>query len=186
LGGTITSEFVKQLVGYKNSQVQGLWDGVLVATDFAGATSIDASAFQDIKNITSITLPDTVTSIGDNAFAGASSLTNVLALGVTNIGANAFSGTTSITNGGIKLTGSTNINLDEFQHWGLTSEESLNITPIEVIIANSLVWTVTAISIVSNLALILLGVAGFQYYRKKMNEDNEVKSKNNKDNKIST
>ena len=185
LGGTITSEFVKQLVGYKNSQVQGLWDGVLVATDFAGATSIDASAFQDIKNITSITLPDTVTSIGDNAFAGASSLTNVLALGVTNIGANAFSGTTSITNGGIKLTGSTNINLDEFQHWGLTSEESLNITPIEVIIANSLVWTVTAISIVSNLALILLGVAGFQYYRKKMNEDNEVKSKNNKDNKIS-
>jgi hypothetical protein len=56
-----------------------------------------------------ITLPDTVTTIGTNAFQGASNLTNISALGVTNIHNGAFSAIPRISNNGIKLTYSLNI-----------------------------------------------------------------------------
>jgi hypothetical protein len=76
----------------------------LLESDFVGATTIAANAFENNNEITSITLPNTVRSIGADAFSGASSLTSVSALGVTDIGNGAFAGTTSITPGGIKLT----------------------------------------------------------------------------------
>jgi hypothetical protein len=81
----------------------------LLESDFVGATTIAANAFENNNEITSITLPNTVTLIGANAFNGNSNLTTISALGVTDIGNGAFAGTTSITPGGIKLTYSQNI-----------------------------------------------------------------------------
>ena len=54
-------------------------------------TSIGSSAFRGCKNLTSITLPNSVTSIGESAFWGCASLTSItIPNSVTSIGENAF------------------------------------------------------------------------------------------------
>lgn len=56
-------------------------------------TNIGANAFSDCTNLTSINIPSNVTSIGANAFAGCSSLTSLtIPSSVTNIGTGTFSG----------------------------------------------------------------------------------------------
>jgi len=66
-----------------------------------GVTSIGENAFYNCKDLTSVILPSTVTCIGDRAFENCSGLTQVtIPNGVTNIGDNAFyecSGLTSVT-----------------------------------------------------------------------------------------
>ena len=58
---------------------------------------IDASAFEDCTYITSITIPDSVTSIGECAFYNCSSLTSIeLPDSVTNIGDSAFDGCSNL------------------------------------------------------------------------------------------
>ena len=55
-------------------------------------TSIGSSAFRNCDNLTSITIPDRVTSIGSSAFSNCSSLTSItIPERVTNIGSSAFS-----------------------------------------------------------------------------------------------
>ncbi|MBR5678070.1 MAG: leucine-rich repeat protein [Paludibacteraceae bacterium] len=60
-------------------------------------TSIGAGAFQYCNSLTSVTIPESVTSIGDYAFYDCTGLTSViLGNSVTSIGENAFSGCTSL------------------------------------------------------------------------------------------
>ena len=62
-------------------------------SDFTGTTFNDAKSY-----ITDVTIPSGVTSIGQNAFYGCSSLTSItIPSGVTSIGQNAFYGCSSLT-----------------------------------------------------------------------------------------
>ena len=129
--GIITKDFVNELISYKKwslSTISHPWDGILIEDDFIGTNSVAAGAFQNRNEITSITLPPTVLTIGANAFNGASALTTISALGATSIGTNAFARTNKMSNGGIKLTESANINVDQAGVWG-TKAENLDIKP---------------------------------------------------------
>lgn len=64
-----------------------------------GVTSIDRGAFSDYSKLTSVAIPNSVTSIGEYAFEGCKSLTSVtIGNGVTSIGDGAFSGCSKLTN----------------------------------------------------------------------------------------
>ncbi len=59
---------------------------------------IDAFAFRDCSGVTSVTIPGSVTSIGEHAFRGCSGLTSVTIPGsVTSIGQQAFCGCSGLT-----------------------------------------------------------------------------------------
>ena len=64
----------------------------------ASVTSIGESAFRDCSGLTSVTIPASVTSIGGGAFRGCSGLTSVtIPDSVTSIGIDAFRGCTGLT-----------------------------------------------------------------------------------------
>ena len=66
--------------------------------EFGWETAIPNNAFYGCSSLTSITIPDSVTSIGDGAFCGCSGLTNIaFPDSVTSIGASAFSGCSGLT-----------------------------------------------------------------------------------------
>ena len=61
-------------------------------------TSLGSNAFNGCSNLTSITIPNTVTSIGSSAFSGCSGLTSItIPNTVTSIGSSAFSGCSGLT-----------------------------------------------------------------------------------------
>ncbi len=65
---------------------------------FTGLNSIDAYAFQGCNGLTSVTIPNAVTSIRNSAFSGCSGLTSLeIPNSVTAIGQNAFQGCSGLT-----------------------------------------------------------------------------------------
>ena len=112
-GGIITKAFIGQLTFFRAQWTSALgdFDGVFYPHELIGATSVADNAFGSNTQLKSITLPDTVTSIGTSAFQGASNLTTISALGVTNINNGAFAAIPRIANNGIKLTYSLNIKI---------------------------------------------------------------------------
>ena len=71
-----------------------------------GGTTIEENAFNDCYNITSVTIPTSVTSIGASAFSGCSSLTSItIPNSVTSIGFSAFEGCSSLTSIALPFSG---------------------------------------------------------------------------------
>ena len=82
-----------------------IWSKGTVSTEVTsviipnGVTSIGSSAFSGCKSLESITLPDSVISIGDMAFDRCTNLASItIPDGVTNIGIMAFMECTSLAN----------------------------------------------------------------------------------------
>ena len=67
--------------------------------DLSGATNIPISAFENCKNLTTVTMPDSVTDIGSFAFGSCYNLTNItISNSLTSIGPYAFHYCTSLEN----------------------------------------------------------------------------------------
>ena len=90
-----------------------------------GATEIGSSAFENCRNLASITIPNSVTSIGGWAFKGCTSLASInIPNSVTSIGVNAFWNCSNLTS--IEIPNSvTEIGQSAFS--GCTSLASINI-----------------------------------------------------------
>ena len=74
-----------EIISFRNQKIESY-------IIFSNVKRIGDSAFSGCRSLSNIIIPDSVTSIGDGAFYGCSSLTNiVLPDSVTNIGSNAFS-----------------------------------------------------------------------------------------------
>ena len=96
-------------------------------------TSIEESAFSGCTGLTNIEIPNSVTNIGNSAFSGCTGLTSIeIPNSVTNIGSSTFSGCTGLTS--IEIPNSvTNIGSSAFENCtGLTSIViGENVTSIE-------------------------------------------------------
>ena len=81
-----------EIISFRNQKIESY-------IIFSNVKRIGDSAFSGCRSLSNIIIPDSVTSIGDGAFYGCSSLTNiVLPDSVTSIGSNAFRDCSSLSN----------------------------------------------------------------------------------------
>ena len=100
-----------------------------------GVTSIGDCAFYGCSSLTTIDIPDTVTSIGWGAFYGCSGLTTIeIPYGVTNIGNQAFYGCSSLTTIDIP---DTVTSIDAYAFWDCSSLTTITIPDGVTYIGNS-------------------------------------------------
>ncbi len=117
----------KTIIPESVTSIVGAFNGCSSLTSMTipdSITNIGNAAFKDCSGLTNIEIPDGVTNIGDRAFEGCSGLTNIkIPDGVTNIGDRAFEGCSGLTN--IKIPdGVTNIGNVAFKDCsGLTNIE---------------------------------------------------------------
>ena len=101
--GTMANYSLNNSPFYHNSDIKTITisSGVTSLTSITlpdSVTSIGDGAFSYCKNLTSVTIPNSVTSIGSSAFYGCTSLTSVtIPDSVTSIGWHAFESCTSLT-----------------------------------------------------------------------------------------
>ena len=86
-------------VPVKTIRAYAFWDKNIVSVIIPNSvTSIGADAFHGCYSLTSVVIPNSVTSLGESAFQGCSSLTSIeIPNSVTSIGADAFHGCYSLT-----------------------------------------------------------------------------------------
>jgi len=89
------------IIAYTISGIGNVTDSeIVIPSEHKGkpVTSIDYGAFDRLKNLTSVTIPDSVTRIGGLAFRGCSNLTSItIPDSVTSIGENPFAGCDKLT-----------------------------------------------------------------------------------------
>ena len=121
-GNTVYTSENDCLIEIANSTlIQGCKNSII--PDYV--TSIGDYAFSGYSSLTSIEIPSDVTSIGESAFEGCSSLTSIeIPSGVTSIGNSAFSGCSSLTS--IEIPGGVT-SIDYFTFSGCSSLTSIEL-----------------------------------------------------------
>lgn len=106
-------------------------------------SEIPANAFENMESLSSVVIPDNVTAIGDNAFAGCSNLESVTLNSVDAIGENAFAGCDNLTSITINTQGGSAAGRRAVRANGITDASFAGINPNCLIFISDLNFALT-------------------------------------------